>query len=1721
MALPIAFHVRTIHTDTRQRSPWIGSRLIFSPLSCDSVAFFAYRPFHKPPACIPVIVFAVFYPALAAGAAAAVVAVPLFIHLLFRKRYQVIPWAAIRFLITAERRHRRRIDQWVLLALRVLCLLLPLLAMLAAMPWVEPLWQAIKPGATETTSHAPRTHHVIVLDNTLSMTAQTDGGKTRFDKAVAEAEQLIRSNSPGDGITILAVSSDIQSVVPGPSSEPEKAIAELKKIKPTHASGDIAAALPTIADILARSPRAFPRRQVTFLTDAQRSSWFNALPKSDAPPPEVWQRIFSRADVALVDVAQTDSPNLAVSDVALVDPVPLVDSTGVVIATVTNRSTMEWRNVHVQLLVGRPSSSSEALVPIQQGLIDVIQPGGRASLTFGQSEQLRFRDKGMHILQVKLMETDSLSADDSRYLMVQVRDGIHAVLVDGSADPAPLRRSAGYLSRALYPPEAKPSETPARPRILTPAEFADPSAGDLTGVDCVYLCDLPTPTLDLAAKLELHLKRGGGVVIGFGPNTAANFALYNKILFNDGNGILPGQIGDLATAPNPDDAGFRFTAEEDAYRHPPLLQFRDENVRAGLTTVPFKSYLRLDAPPDGRARRVLSFAPALPSSTADNRKPDAAMVEWERNRGRVIVYTSSFNDDWNDWPPLPTYLPFQQELLRFAASAPDRHTLHVRDVIEEYYPASSTDQTATITGPDGVSTSMPLTHLDEVAVFRFLDTRLAGLYRVKMDGQPDRVFAVNVQDSASATGSESDLRRIDLNDLKRQLEPLGLVQAVTSVDQITPASSNGTVLVSTPKPHGPAIARILALIALVVFLTEMALAWYWGPARATGAGSVTGSIQPVRRKWHLRLLSTTLAMIPLALAGFVFYTLVHYDRTDHLLGFLPADIRQSLEHAAGVPAAQPGEGTKWRLEGFTTFLRSAASDHKIVLSLALIALIATVLVYHNERRAVSGIHRLFIPCLLRVSLILLAFFVLLPQLQLAFDREGWPEIVILVDTSASMSTVDDFKDPAVRAKAQELIGVAGLPKAERLKLAQLLLTQKGTDWLDRLLTQKEVKVHIYTVDGESQSLVSLDQSGDAADGRAALMKLKAQGDASRLGDGVEKVLRAFQGGSLAAIIMLTDGVTTAGDDLPKAAREASRSGVPLYLVGVGDAWETPDLELTDLQVEDATTVGDRLVFDARLLARGEVSKEPLTIKLLEKVHGQLIERGQTIVTPNSSGAPVPISIAYSPTEAGEKTFVLAAPQVPGEADTSNNKLERSVLVSDAKRLRVLYIEGYPRYDFRFVKVLLERESERSLGGKGFELKVVLLDASKGWEDIDRSAFPGVFPTREQLFSYDVVLLGDVDPKQLPRSMRTLQDLADFVKTKGGGLLFLSGEHGTPAAYADTPLAEVLPVTPSERSSHKEEATAIEEFRPKLTELGRQHPVFRFSQNETEAANIWNRLPPLYWYATGYRQKPNTSVLAIHPRLPAEGGKPGEGYPLVIQAHVGAGSVLFLGFDDTWRWRFRNLEEYFDRFWIQSVRLLSRTHIRRTELKVAPKTTFRRDEKMTVVVRFPVESPAPPAGQAVRVTLNRSPLANPNGSTGIGGSETSVLTLTRVPGTGIQYETKLNRTPEGDYRFTLNDPEPQPGLAAPTASVQVLPPLGELDRVEMNVPDLASAAALSNGGFYTLATADRLFDDLKNLQRVPLNQPCEPVKLWNHPLVFALLLLLFSAEWLLRKRERLL
>ncbi len=246
----------------------------------------------------------------------------------------------------------------------------------------------------------------------------------------------------------------------------------------------------------------------------------------------------------------------------------------------------------------------------------------------------------------------------------------------------------------------------------------------------------------------------------------------------------------------------------------------------------------------------------------------------------------------------------------------------------------------------------------------------------------------------------------------------------------------------------------------------------------------------------------------------------------------------------------------------------------------------------------------------------------------------------------------------------------------------------------------------------------------------------------------------------------------------------------------------------------------------------------------------------------------------------------------------------------AKRIRVLYVEGYPRWEYRsLVRCLLRNP--------GLEVHCFLQSAeadfpqetSKGVEPL--AAFP---TTQKELSAYDVILVGDVDLSTLSAredTHDTLSALRDFVSDGGGGLGFIAGPRHDPFGYASTPLAEVLPVL-TEKASDKEAPSA--ETRPRLTEVGKKHPLTQIDAAANE--RLWNDdLPGLVWHAAVKGAKPQATVLAVWPvgeRLD----------PLLAVATYGEGRALFLGTDETWRWRKLDADKSFYAFWRHAIDYLA-------------------------------------------------------------------------------------------------------------------------------------------------------------------------------------------------------
>ena len=1648
--------------------------------------------------------------------AAGAVSIPIVIHLLNRNRYRLVPWAAMRFLLAAQKRKRRRlrIEQIILLAARTAIALLLVAAMASVMPWTESLWQRLFPGgATASGPIARRTHKILVIDGSFSMAAKAGDG-TAFDRARAAAAEIVRDSSGGDAFGVVLMSAPPRRVVSEPSEDAIKVADEIQALHLPHGNADLAATLNTAYDMLRpeKSPDKFQEREVYFITDLQRSTW---LGRQGIDPRLALEKLKSRARAIFLDVGHDGVANVAITDLTLGAPLATAGTLSSFTATLHNYGSEPRKQLSAELWAGRaPAGPGDPPLEMRsagQKVIDVAA-GQNETVTF----QHRFSAPGDYAVQVRI-DHDALDLDDVRSAVVSVKENVPVLLVNGKPDTDPYRQATEWLRDALNPFAAgdAPSDVPARPKVISDSEFHDAGLGDLTPYDCVFLCDVKLLTAAEIRRLETHVRRGGGLIVSLGPDV--DLETYNRLAFHSGDGLLPARLVGVEQAA--EGRPFILYADEESSDKPPLKAFTG-NDRVSLLSARFRKYVRLELAPRGRARRILSF---MPEAVSTDKMPsadtvpsnDPAMVEWARNRGRVVLLASSLNMDWTSWPLSPSFPAMMQELFQYAIAGRLREQASaVGDALEEYLPPGQGELDVTVRTPDGRTEATRTQERDDAALLRWTDTDASGIYRAQIGVHPrEHLFAVNVPTATeSQQASESDLARASAEELRAGY-PGWSFQIVRDPRDVTHHGATAAEIQrAAAQGAGAMAARWLLLAVLAIVLMEVLLAWRFGHYSAGALGTIpsrSGRMLPM-------LVAVALALVLIGVGG----ALAYAAWTGDVGSLLPDQFRRAVENQLGIPPPAPGEGTRWRLE-FSPYLWSPAADPWLAALLGIAALVYVTGIYLREGRTASTAYKILLSGL-RGGFLLLTLAVLLPQLKLWFERQAWPDVAIIIDDSRSMSTADHYQEPRVREALQRLTGIAA--DMPRLQIAQSLLAGQQTDWLQQMLARQKVKLHVYHCSGratrlEDGDLVDAEDSTRLSAARVCVRGLRPEGDSSQLGTAVRQVLNDFRGSSLAAIVMFTDGITTEGDDLLKVSRHAAHSGVPLFFVGLGDAKETKDLKLHDLQVEDSVYVNDRVIFEARLTGQG-YSDLTVPVALREKGKSEVLATQTIKVDPQ--GKPVKFRLIHRPREAGEKTYVLDVPVQPDQVHPAvNNKLERTVLVRETKLIKVLYVEGANRWEFQKIKTLLERESARDPRNKTIDLKVLLLSADDDWARQDKSAVAD-FPTRAELNQFDIVIFGDVDPRD-PRIEKHLQDVADFVRERGGGFLMIAGNNFSPWAYRDTPVADVLPIEIVRSQPADMERT--EGFQLQLTSVGRFHPIFRFSPDEAENTAIWNRLREMYWWSEGYRAKWGAEVLAVHPtRAAAEPARPGneeagpqseKRHPLMVQQFVGSGRSMFYGVEETWLWGYREDLLRFNQFWIQTVRYLARSRLGRVSLILDRQTPYRRGEPIRLTVRFPDDAPPPPADIPIKAKLVRT-LPQPDGQLE---TDEETLHLAKVEGSRATYESLITRTPVGEYRFQLTSPRVDG--TPPGAECRVVAPPGEMDRLRMNQQDMERAAEETQGRFYTVADAERLLGDLPTGTRVSLSGAQPPQLLWNRPAVLVLALGLLGAEWFLRKRKHLL
>lgn len=781
-----------------------------------------------------------------------------------------------------------------------------------------------------------------------------------------------------------------------------------------------------------------------------------------------------------------------------------------------------------------------------------------------------------------------------------------------------------------------------------------------------------------------------------------------------------------------------------------------------------------------------------------------------------------------------------------------------------------------------------------------------------------------------------------------------------------------------------------------------------------------------------------------------------------------------IEHWLGVAPVGPGEGTIWGVESAWRLAPWAT----VLVVLTLSAAVAAIYTRDADGRP-AWLKALLAG--LRMSVIALLL-LMLAQFVLSLKRTGLPYVALVIDESASMSIADRYADPKLREALAARAKQAGFDEVTRENLAKTLLLENDARLLRRLERDYQLKVYFL-------STAARPEAGALDKLTASIRDLEPQGESSQLGRGLRTVLNDLRGTPPAAVILLSDGITTEGESLAEAAAYARRKGTPLFAVALGDPQPVRDLELSDLLVDEVVFVDDIVQFEFNLTGSGYDGQQVEAL-LREKNSSEPLARMP--VTIDAEAGPQKVRLPYRPTEVGEFEYTVEVAPRGDESTADNNRQTRLVSVRK-EQIRVLLAQAYPNFEFRYLKNMLERDET-------IELKTVLQEADPQYSEADRTALP-VFPLRkEELFEYDVIMLGDVNPGFLSASV--LDHIADFVREKGGGLVLIAGPQFMPAAFRGTELEPLTPVALDSLVVPAPGATASEGFLVAPTELGMSTTAFQLGDSAEESRRIWQNLPPLYWHVQAAKLRPAARVLAEHSSAALVDGRK---TPLIVLEYVGAGKVLFHAFDESWRWRYQVGDIYFARYWAQMLRYLSRAKLlgksRQAELTV-DRREYERGETVRLRVRFSDERTAPANDDGVTVMVQRA------------GGRQQAATLARSAANQGVFEGSLTELTEGDYHAWVTAPQLEG--SAPACDFLVRRPPGEFVRTQMDEAELSRAARETGGQAYNFVTARRLLGDLPRGRQIPIDV-LPSIPLWNRWPVLVLFLALLIGEWLLRKR----
>ena len=618
----------------------------------------------------------------------------------------------------------------------------------------------------------------------------------------------------------------------------------------------------------------------------------------------------------------------------------------------------------------------------------------------------------------------------------------------------------------------------------------------------------------------------------------------------------------------------------------------------------------------------------------------------------------------------------------------------------------------------------------------------------------------------------------------------------------------------------------------------------------------------------------------------------------------------------------------------------------------------------------------------------------------------------------------------------------------------------------------------------------------------SLKELQTNAPSTRIGDSLKQLSAETSDLPIGAVVLLSDGDDNSGGVSPDAISALRARHIPVHTVGFGRERAAHDVELDDVVVAPRALADSRIAAKISFHQRGYAgAKLSLTVRDVSAGQGKIL--AARAVTVGQDGNLQAETLMFNIGGAGAKTLQIAAAPLAGEENTANNTLTRVVNVSSDPR-RILYIEGEPRWEYKFIRqaeeddrmvqiVSMVRTSENKIYRQGIA---------------DAKELAGGYPSRpEDLFAYQGLIIGSVEAGYFTPAQQEL--IHEFVDRRGGGLLLLGGQFSmADGGWNASKLTDLMPTTlPTQAGAFHREAdprNGTTHTTAELAPAGLDNIITRLVDDPAANAAKWKQLPYLMDYEDPGTPKPGAAVLAN--MITPEGRK----LPLLITENFGHGRTAIMATGGSWRWQMSSPlgDTAHDLFWQQLLRwVVSDTpgHV----VASVPAQMLLDNGAVTISaeVRDPQYNPAPDAKVEAHIL----------GPSGV----TALVEMAQVPDSPGQFQATWSAPKPGSYLTEVTAQRADSGTGAlkelgrDVLTFQRMDGVAENFHTEQNRELLEQIATQTGGQYWKPADLGKLAGGIPYSEAGVTMR--ETKDLWDLPLVFLILLLLRFSEWWLRRK----